>query len=377
LTTGTYDYALTAVRQDEESVLGEISTIQLITGENAVTITVPALGDADSYSVWRMKSTESGFTRLDSELPPGDYTDDGSVSPQSCPLDPAYAPPTSNSGIDNLSVTVALVGDDITAVQDFVGWRIYRTTVSGDYSAQSLVAYVTERVDEEDPESDLLTSYIDEGDALVTGTPKDKDPRMTFQPLTVSYGTPLPDVSIYPEGALFWETADLTLYVRGSFDWETAVLAGTTEGTFAAGDDSRITGALQASNNLSDLTDTEVALENLGIDSVLEPLTMLLSTETVLEVFEPTTITTSGSVYCGVNVTPLHITAGVTGFIQLYEGATEIGSPVALDEGYFGEYIDGSTLGVGSHDIFARYIPATETPWLTSDSAPTTVTVTI
>lgn len=41
---------------------------------------------------------------------------------------------------------------------------------------------------------------------------------------------------------------------------------GTTKGTVAAGDDSRITGALQKESNLSDLTDVESARENLGLN---------------------------------------------------------------------------------------------------------------
>ncbi|HBR5999474.1 phage tail protein [Klebsiella pneumoniae] len=42
---------------------------------------------------------------------------------------------------------------------------------------------------------------------------------------------------------------------------------GTTEGTVAAGDDSRITGALQKENNLSDLSNTSEALKALGLNS--------------------------------------------------------------------------------------------------------------
>jgi hypothetical protein len=42
---------------------------------------------------------------------------------------------------------------------------------------------------------------------------------------------------------------------------------GTTEGTVAAGDDLRITGALQKENNLSDLSDTSEALKALGLNS--------------------------------------------------------------------------------------------------------------
>ena len=39
---------------------------------------------------------------------------------------------------------------------------------------------------------------------------------------------------------------------------------GTTSGTAAQGNDSRITGALQASNNLSDLANSLTALHNIG-----------------------------------------------------------------------------------------------------------------
>lgn len=42
---------------------------------------------------------------------------------------------------------------------------------------------------------------------------------------------------------------------------------GTTAGTIAAGDDSRIAGALQKENNLSDLSDTSEALKALGLNS--------------------------------------------------------------------------------------------------------------
>lgn len=49
---------------------------------------------------------------------------------------------------------------------------------------------------------------------------------------------------------------------------------GTTAGTLAAGDDSRIVGAAQKSSNLSDLADAEAAVENLGLASrvYLSPL---------------------------------------------------------------------------------------------------------
>ncbi|EKN3738830.1 hypothetical protein OU751_003383 [Yersinia enterocolitica] len=51
----------------------------------------------------------------------------------------------------------------------------------------------------------------------------------------------------------------------GSLGGSALLNVGTTAGTVAAGNDSRITGALQKSANLSDLTNVQTALANLGL----------------------------------------------------------------------------------------------------------------
>lgn len=56
------------------------------------------------------------------------------------------------------------------------------------------------------------------------------------------------------------------------------VAVGTTAGTVAAGNDTRIVGALQATNNLSDLTNAAAARANLGLASLQAAKTLQLMT---------------------------------------------------------------------------------------------------
>lgn len=183
LAAGAYDYALTGIRGDEQSILGDVFTVTVLGDEDTVTLTLPALGDEDSWNVWRRKDTSSGYTLIGNTTSTT-FVDDGSVAEYQFPLDPAYAPPTTNAGIDQYAVEVTLGAADAVTVQAFAAWRIYRTTTSGSYSAQSLVHEVTERVDELDPESDLVTTWVDYGDALATGQPTSVDQQVHFQPYT-------------------------------------------------------------------------------------------------------------------------------------------------------------------------------------------------
>jgi hypothetical protein len=226
LPTGNYEYALTARRDTEESPLGDVYSVTLIAGDGSVDLTLPALGDATSLGIWRRKDTESGFTLLD-EVSSTTYTDDGSVTAVQCPLDPNYAPPSSNTGVNTYAITVALGTTDATSVQSYAAWRIYRATAEGDYSAQSLVAEVTERVDELDPNSALVTTYTDLGNDLVTGQPLTKDVRMTFQPFVLDTQTPLPAATNYPVNYIISD--GVALYEKIGTEW---VALGSSSGGF-------------------------------------------------------------------------------------------------------------------------------------------------
>lgn len=228
LTVGVYDYALTAVRDTEQSALGDPFTVTLVAGEDSVDLVLPTLGAADFLRVWRRKSTESGYTLIGDNQILTTFTDDGSVAAYPFPTDPAYAPPTSNTGVDIYSVTVTLSAADQAVVQSFAGWRLYRSTVAGSYSAQSLVATVTDRVGDLPFPSPLLVAWVDFGDALLTGTPSTVDQRMHFQPLQLEVlaniaalvGTrPLGYPLLTDEGKLYAQlTAGMTLIGGGGGD---------------------------------------------------------------------------------------------------------------------------------------------------------------
>jgi hypothetical protein len=231
LTPGIYDYALTAQRGTEQSALSDPFTVTLITGEDSVDLVLPALGDADYLRLWRRKTTSSGYTLIQDNIIVGTTTDTGSVADYPYPNDPAYAAPQVNQGSDIYSITLTLSVADQAVVQAFEGWKIYRTDVAGNYSAQSLVAHVTERVDEFDPESDLVVSFIDFGDALLTGTPPAYDQRMRFNPFQLPTYASLGVVpaATYPEGYPIIAGGILYVYLSGTF---TAVGGGVGAASF-------------------------------------------------------------------------------------------------------------------------------------------------
>jgi len=75
--------------------------------------------------------------------------------------------------------------------------------------------------------------------------------------------------------ALFDGTTGKLLKDGGALGDAAAKNTGTTAGTLAAGDDSRITGAAQKASNLSDLASTATALTNLGAQPVDSDLTAI------------------------------------------------------------------------------------------------------
>jgi len=217
LSAGLYYYALTAIRGSEETPLGPTVMVQLVGAEDSVTLDLPPFGDADSVRVWRMGSTEPGYTKLgvvasDVET----FFDDGSTPADPCSCDPGNMPPSSNTGISAYSVDLELPGG--VDLSDSQGWRLYRSMTPGVYPSASLVHFVVEREEEWDDDSPLLRTWTDIGGSLASGKPLTTDVNMRFQPLAFDTVGELPDPAPYPSG--YPIVADGTMYVRVDGQWE-------------------------------------------------------------------------------------------------------------------------------------------------------------
>src|SRR6478735_4067558 len=99
LLPGYYYYALTGLRGTEESTIGPAAMVNLVVGETAVQLDLPAYGAATSFRVWRMGSQDAGFTRIGIVNVGTDiFVDDGSTPADPCACDPGVAPPPFNTG---------------------------------------------------------------------------------------------------------------------------------------------------------------------------------------------------------------------------------------------------------------------------------------
>jgi hypothetical protein len=215
LGAGIYYYALTAIRGAEESVLGPAIVVSLAAGTTSVQLLLPDYGLAESFQVWRMASTDRGYTRVEViNDPETDFIDDGTVPADPCAVDPSNAPPTYNTGVSSNAIDVDLPVGTVLGATD-IGWRIYRSTRSGVYPTASLVALVTELNDEMDPDSGIVRSYTDIGNPLQNGLPMSFDQNMRFQPLVLDNASALPLTAGYPDyyplvvgGILYVKLAD-------------------------------------------------------------------------------------------------------------------------------------------------------------------------
>ncbi len=235
LPPGLYYYALTGLRDDEESPLSDLETVTVLSDEDTVILTLPDLDDADGYQIWRQGENDPGWTRIAVSTGPT-FTDDGSV-PAGVYGDPANIPPTITTGQGSYSVTISLTGDDLTRVATANAWRIYRTEISGAYGATSLVHEVIERTDELDPESDLVTTWIDDGDAQLTGSPKLLASELQIPAFTFESADTLPSAAGYPDNYPLIDGSGV-LYIARAGIWGTvtgqrgvAVFTGTGDPT--------------------------------------------------------------------------------------------------------------------------------------------------
>lgn len=241
LEPGLYYYALTGLRGIQESALSEPAAVTVLDDEDTVTLTLPVLGDATSYQVWRQGEEDPGYTRIGTTTSTT-FVDDGSVA-AGLYGDPANDAPLTPTGADNYSVTITLTGVDLTTVSTSQGWRIYRGTESGNYPASALVHEVIERTSDVDPEAPLLTSWLDDGDAPLTGSPSQRTSQLDVPPFTFEYSAALPSPVGLPENYPILDSTG-TLSVTKAGAW--VPLAGATGPTGPTGP----TGAIGATGTV-------------------------------------------------------------------------------------------------------------------------------
>jgi hypothetical protein len=170
--TGQYSYALSAYETSNtsETKATNFNTISVTgsTSTNVITLTLPSLPDgADGFNVYRLKPGGVDYVYLDSidmsvATPPTTYDDDNSVT-EDC----NRFLPTKNTTSTTNGVTIS-IGGATPAVPDGFTWKIYRTTVTGDYS-DSFLKHV---VEETTQGSGVITpTYEDAGGATTSGEP--------------------------------------------------------------------------------------------------------------------------------------------------------------------------------------------------------------
>ncbi len=225
LTPGLYFYALTALHDDEESILGPQVSITLIDDGSSVEVTLPdPPATGVEAQVWRMAANDAGWTRI-GVVPfatAGTFLDAGTTPSNPNADDPTQSPPATNSGQDVYSVTVTLAAPDQVLASDrqIAAWRVYRTETSGAWPASSLVAHVVDTTDpsgSNDPSYGLVTQFRDDGDVLLDGLPPTTSQAMALAPYVFDNVTALPPYAGYP--AWYPVIFGGQLYARGPSGW--------------------------------------------------------------------------------------------------------------------------------------------------------------
>ncbi len=230
LAAGPTYYALSAVVGTEETSLSAPALISISDFRTAhVKAAVDTLPTSvDSFNVWRQGPRDGGFTKIGSITDPSiAFADDGSIPADPCACDPGNLPPAVNLTNATSKVTVTtsdptFVGN-ATAFAVVKAWRLYRTTQSGVYGNNSLLAEVNTTVNA-DGTGGLLTSFVDDGSIpLAAGIPPEYSrtlqPSERIQNIIVATFGALPPAILYPDGVPAIVTNTRTFYVTSAGAW--------------------------------------------------------------------------------------------------------------------------------------------------------------
>lgn len=174
---GVSYYALSAVdAAGDETALSDPSLITITTNLTVQVTAREFASGVTSYNVWRQGPRSAGFTKIGSIPDPSiPFIDSGSTPDDPCACDPTNLPPAIN--LTNATSQVTLRPADVTLVgaanSEVKAWRIYRSTRSGVYGANSLLTEVNTTVNQ-DGTGGLVTTYVDTGDVLpIGGSPQE------------------------------------------------------------------------------------------------------------------------------------------------------------------------------------------------------------
>jgi hypothetical protein len=225
---GAYFYLLSAytdVNTQETRALNA-GTLVVPTGStNKIILDLPDLpAGASGFNVYKRGPGASSYhylATIDMQVatPPTEYEDDGSVA-EDC----NRGVPVSNTTNSANEVTVVFPGTTPVVPEGYT-WKIYRTMVAGNYT-NSLLAWVVET--ETEGGGDIVTSFIDIGQATSAGRPPDvnqvvssPDKVQLTDGAEVQGRLPVSRMSAFPYSVTFAYPGDL----------EDTTLGGT-EGTF-------------------------------------------------------------------------------------------------------------------------------------------------
>ncbi len=215
LTPGSYSYMLSYwvdFNTFETSAVDVASTtLHPADGNNQIiTLTLPALGAADGFNVYRKRPGMSSYYFIGTVTGSGPtFVDDG-LSPEDCErFAPVYSNVLSNFGVD---VTIGTLPTDYH-------WKLYRSTQSGEYS-NSLIATIT----------DASTTFSDSGYETTHGTPPAVTPVLIPGTVGLRSGAGAPTAPDGNDGDWWINTTDKTLFgpkVAGAWPTISIQLEGT------------------------------------------------------------------------------------------------------------------------------------------------------